>query len=261
MTFWRQFNTLMWVEARRSWVWAVALVGSLLFWAWGMNQVDLVDSAEQLGVRAIILVVACGIGAIVLCLMVGRIRSETRHGQYQVLLLTPPSGYVHVAARFLFAGITAIIYYVIVGGLAWWAIAQAHLQLDAGSVAQLVIACPLYGVAVGMIPVLAWTILLMVFISSYRIAGPGWIPGTVMILATPFLGRWIVEGIWRVSYRLPGWRLFEGLRTAIDTAAWEAEVEGFQGVFALPQEPLWIMLALSALMLAVAGRIWQEVEG
>lgn len=260
MTFWRQFGTLVWVEVRRSWVWAVALVGSLLFWAWGMNQVSLADRGEQLGVRALILLVACGIGAIVLCLMIGRIRSETRNGQYQVLLLTPPGGYVHVAARFLFASATAVLYYVVIGGLTWWAIAQAELHLDAGSVAQLVIACPLYAVAVGMMPVLAWTVLLMVFVSSYRISGSGWIPGTVMIIATPFLASWIVKWIWRISYRLPGWKLFEGLRAAIDTAAWEAEVEGFQGVFSLPQEPLWVMLALSALMLVAAGRIWQEVE-
>ena len=255
-----RFRTLLWLEARRSWVWAVGLIGSLMFWAWGMNQVSFADPGEQLGVRAVILLVACGIGALVLCLMIGRIRSETRHGQYQVLLLTPPSGYLHTLARFSFAGVVAIVYYIIIGGLAWWAIAQAGLRLDAGSAAQLMLVCPLYGVVLGILPALAWTLLLMVFVSSYRISGSGWVPGTVMILATPFLVSWIAEGIWRISYRLPSWRLFEGLRAAIDTAAWEAELEGFQGVFALPQEPLWVMLALSVVVLVVAGRIWQEVE-
>jgi len=256
-----RFRTLMWLEARRSWVWGVALIGSLAFWAWGMHQVSFVDPGEQLGVRAAILLVASGIGGLVLCLMIGRIRSETRHGQYQVLLLTPPSGYLHTLARFTFVGMVAVAYYITIGGLAWWAIAQAGLQLDAGSAAQLMLVCPLYGVGLAMLPALAWTLLLMVFVSSYRVSGPGWVPGTVMVLATPFLGSWISEGIWKVSYRLPSWRLFEGLRAAINTAAWEAEVEGFHGVFSLPQEPLWIMLAISAVMLAVAGRIWQEVEG
>lgn len=253
------FRTLLWLELRRNGVWAGALIGSLAFWAWGLFQVRMVDAAERLEVRAILLVIAAAIGALVLALMIGRIRSETRGGQFQVLLLTPPSGYVHIAARYAFALATAAVYYVAVAGLAWWTLAMAELPLDAGSIAQLVLAVPSYGLAVAVMPLLAWTLLLMVFISAYRVSGPGWIPGTVMVLGTPFALRWLIEGIVRVSYRLPGWHLFGELEGALRRAV---PSEGEFGIAAvLPQEPVWIMLAVTIALLAVAGRIWQEVEG
>lgn len=253
-------KTLLWLEFRRSGVWAAILVGSLAFWAWGLFQVRLVETAEQLEVRAILLVLAAAIGAVVLALMIGRIRSETRGGQFQVLLLTPPSGYVHIAARYGFALATAALYYVAIGGLAWWTIAMAGIPLGAGSVAQLTLAIPFYGLGVTVMPLLAWTLLLMVFIAAYRVSGPGWIPGTVMVLGTPFALRWLIEGIARVSYRLPGWHLFGDLEGAIGRAAEQSNGE-FDPIAVLPQEPLWIMLAVTIILLAIAGRIWQEVEG
>jgi hypothetical protein len=109
-------------------------------------------------------------------------------------------------------------------------------------------------------PLLAWTLLLMVFIAAYRVSGPGWIPGTVMVLGTPFALRWLIEGIARVSYRLPGWHLFGELEGAIGRAAQQSNGE-FDPIAVLPQEPLWIMLAVTIILLAIAGRIWQEVEG
>gem|GEM_PF-6484819 len=47
----------------------------------------------------------------------------------------------------------------------------------------------------------------------------------------------------------------------IDEAEIETEIViTSQGVL-VPQEPLWVMLGLSIVMLVIAGRIWQEVEG
>jgi hypothetical protein len=256
----RRFRTLLWLEYRRSGVWAIALVGSLAFWAWGLFQVGSVEPGRQLVVRVALLVIASAIGALVLALMIGRIRSETREGQYQVLLLTPPSGFVHVAARYTFAVGTGAIYYVIIGGLAWWVLRMAGLPIDPGSVAQLTLALPFYLLGVTVVPLLAWTLLLMVFISAYRVSGPGWIPGTVMILGTPFALRWLVEGIARVSGSLPTWGLLQELQVVVRQVVVEADA-GLGSVLALPQEPLWIMLAVTTILLAVAGRIWQEVEG
>jgi hypothetical protein len=257
----RRFGTLFWLEYRRSRVWAIGLIGSLAFWAWGLFQVRFVGAGEQFGVRMALLVIAAMIGALVLALMIGRIRSETRGGQYQVLLLTPPSGYVHVAARYAFAAATAVIYYVAIGGLAWWAIRMSGMPLDTGSVAQLTLAIPFYLLGVTVVPLLAWTLLLMIFISAYRVSGPGWIPGTVMVLGTPFALRWLVDGIVRVSGSLPTWGLFHRLQAAVNQATIEAAETDFQPIVALPQEPLWIMLAVAIGLLALAGRIWQEVEG
>ena len=259
----RGFKTLLWLEYRRSRVWAAALLGSLAFWFWGLNQVTVSDFTERAGIRVAIVSVAAAVGLVVLCFMIGRIRGETRRGQYQMLLLTPPSGYVHILARVLFALGTGIVYYVILGGLLWWVAARAGIHPDAGSVLQLLLAGPFYGIGAVVLPFLSWTVLLMVFSSAFRLAGPSWVPGIVMVAGTPFLFRWISDGIVRLSYSLTAWSMFGGFTRLIDRAEMEFETEVVitsQGAL-IPQEPLWIMLALSILMLAIAGRIWQEVEG
>jgi len=258
----RGFMTLLWLEYRRSRVWGVALIGSLAFWAWGLNQVNVRDIAEQLGIRAVLLGIAAALGGLVLSFMIGRIRSETRQGQYQILLLTPPAGYVHVAVRYVFALVVAVPYFTGIGGLVWWIVGQTGLSLDAGTVAQLVLVCPLYAIGALLIPLLSWTLLLMIFVSAYRISGSGWIPGTVMVLGSPFVLRWYSDWLIHISYTLPGWRLFEGVRALIASTTWGAEIDT-SGVTALvlPQEPLWGMFLLAVVMLVIAGRIWQEVEG
>ena len=254
----KRFKTLLWLEYRRSRVWAGALLGSLIFWWWGLLQVRLLDITETTGVRGGLLMVAASIGALVLCLMIGRIRSETRQGQYQVLLLSPPSGYMHILARFTFTSAIAAVYSIAIGVLFWWTLAQANIPLSGADISQLALGIPLYALAAILIPAMAWTLLLMVYISAYRVSGPGWIPGTVMILATPFLGEWLGRLFIRVSYSLPAWRLLADLERALETTYGEII---FESPAIIPQEPLWIMLALSAGMLLLAGRIWQEVEG
>ena len=259
------FKTLLWLEHRRSWIWAVSLLGSLAFWAWGIKQVRVMEVGERLGIRAGLLAMAAAIGTVVLCLMIGRIRAETRHGQYQVLLLTPPSGYAHIAVRYLYAAGVALAYFVTIGFLYWWIMALAGIHLDARTLLELTLAAPFYASSVTVLPLLAWTILLMVFISAYRISGPGWVPGTVMILGTPFAMRWLINGIVRISYSLPGWRLFANAPAALIERFGQPDTEEafqmsqiiYKGV---PVEPLLIMLALTGVLLAIAGRIWQEVE-
>ena len=251
------FKILFWLEYRRSGAWAIALIGSLAFWAWGLFQVRRIELAEQLGIRGMLVAMAAVVGAVVLALMIGRLRGETRGGQYQVLLLSPPSGHVHIAARYTFALVTAILYYVMIGGLACWTLWMSAVPLDAGSITQLTLAIPLYVLGVTVLPLLAWTLLLMVFTSAYRVSGPGWVPGTVMILGTLFALRWLIEGIVRVSYTLPGWRLLEGVQAGVLQTTMEADLEP---VATLPQEPLWIMLTLTLVLLVIASRIWREVE-
>lgn len=258
------FKTLFWLELRRSGVWALALIGSLAFWAWGLYQARGVEGGDPAEVHAILLAMAAAIGAIILALMVGRLRGETRGGQYQLLLLTPPSCAAHIAARFTFALATGTAYYIILGGFAWWSLRMMGTSVDAGSAAQLVLAIPLYGTAMVIAPLLAWTLLLMVFISAYRISGTGWIPGVVMVLGTPFALRWLFEGIGRVAYSLPAWPLLGRLTSA--STFLSATGDGsppkvvVDNVIQLPQEPVWIMLALTIVFLVVASRVWREVE-
>ena len=254
----KRFKTLLWLEYRRSRVWAGALLGSLIFWWWGLLQVRLLDITESMGVRGGLLAMAAAIGILVLCFMIGRIRSETRRGQYQVLLLSPPSGYMHVLARFTFTSAVAAVYSIAIGALFWWTLAQAKIPLSAADISQITLGLPLYTFAAILIPAMAWTLLLMVYISAYRVSGPSWIPGTVMILTTPFLGHWLGRLFMRVSYSLPAWRVLADMEKALETVYNEVI---FESQAIIPQEPVWIMLALSAGMLILAGRIWQEVEG
>ena len=60
---------------------------------------------------------------------------------------------------------------------------------------------------------------------------------------------------------LPGWHLFKGARTLIESTSSGMIFETTNSGVVLPQEPLWGMLVLSAIMLILAGRVWQEVEG
>ena len=256
----KEFRTLLWLECRRSRTWAAALLGSLVFWAWGMEQVTHAMPEEQLGIRAGLLCAAAITGLVVLAFMIGRFRSETRQGQYQILLLTPPSGYFHILARFTFALTIGLAYAVAIAGLLWWATGRAGLHLTSLDTAQLLLVCPLYGVGIVMAPLLAWTLLLMVLSSAYRISGTAWIPGTVMVAATPFVLRFLGERLGDVLYRLPGWRLFTGLDAALARIGIERSSEATHAGIVLPQEPLWGMLALAIVMLVLAGRIWQEVE-
>ena len=258
----KAFATLLWLEHRRSWVWTVSLLGSLAFWAWGIKQVQIADVAERLGIRCGLLGIAALLGPVVLCLMVGRIRSETRQGRYQVLLMTPPSGYTHVVARFAYAAAVALVYYIGIGMLYWWIAELAGIHFDARTLIELTLGVPAYALGVTIVPLLAWTALLMVFVSAYRISGQGWVPGTVMILGTPFLLRYLVDGITSISYSLPGWHVFANAPQALDPIRNRVDVMTSSQLvyYGVPIEPLLILLALTAVMLLAAGRIWQEVE-
>ena len=223
---------------------------------------------ERLGIRAGLLMAAATIGAVVLVMMIGRIRSETRKGQYQVLLMSPPSGYTHILARFTYAAGLAFAFYIAIGFMFWWILELAGISLDPRSLFELILAVPLYGMSVIVLPLLAYTLLLMVFISAYRISGPGWIPGVVMLLGTPFAIQWLGEWIIRISYTLPGWRVFENVPATVYERFTQGDIAmsfrstavsegGYPG---LPIEPMLVMLVVTAALLLIAGRIWQEVE-
>ena len=261
----RAFKTLLWLEYRRSWVWAVSLLASLAFWAWGIKQVLVFDIGERVGIRSGLLAVAAMIGVLVLAIMIGRIRGETRNGQYQVMVLSPPSGYIHILARFAFASLTATVYFVAIGFLYWWIAELAGIHFDARTLLELILGLPLYGMAVLVFPLLAWVLLLMVFVSSYRLAGSGWIPGVVMVLGSGIAFGKLWEGIVRISYAMPGWRIFRSAPDALIARFGpldpEVSTEVSQVIYeGIPFEPLIIMVAFTAVILLIAGRIWQEVE-
>ena len=265
----KKFFTLVWLEHRRNWLWSLPLMGSLLFWAWGIKQVLIMDVADRLGIRAGLLVGAMTIGTVILIMMIGRIRSETRRGQYQVLLMTPPSGYTHILARFSYAAGVAFAFFVAIGMLFWWIFELAGISFNVRSLFELIFALPFYGLSVAVLPILAYVLLLMVFVSAYRLTGTGWIPGVVMLVGTPVAMQWVVDWISNILWKLPSWRVFESVPAAVferfseaDVGlSWDETMGAAEGVFTgLPMEPMLVMLAITAILLVVAGRIWQEVE-
>jgi hypothetical protein len=86
-----------------------------------------------------------------------------------------------------------------------------------------------------------------------------------MVVGTPFALRWLVEGIARAAYSLPGWPILGSLGIS-EGAYMTASPDGHEpkmivdGIVHIPQEPLWIMLALTLVLLVIASRIWREVE-
>ena len=261
----KRFSTLVWLEHRRNWLWSLPLMGSLLFWAWGIKQVLIMNVEERFWIRSGLLMAAATIGTVLLVMMIGRIRSETRNGQYQVLLMSPPSGYTHILARFSYAAGIGCAYFIAIGFLFWWILELAGIRLDARSLFDLILAMPLYGMSIMVLPILAYTLLLMVFISAYRLSGAGWIPGSVMLLGTPILMQYI--GVWTSGwmYTLPGWHVFVNAPAALTASFGELDPESAMEVGnvlsqGLPLEPMLVMLAITAALLAIAGRIWQEVE-
>jgi len=263
----KKFGTLVWLEHRRNWLWSLPLMGSLLFWAWGIKQVLIMDVGERLGIRAGLLAGAMTIGTVILIMMIGRIRSETRNGQYQVLLMSPPSGYTHILARFTYAAGVAFAYFIAIGMMFWWIFELAGISFDVRSLFELIFALPFYGLSVAVLPILAYVLLLMVFVSAYRISGKGWIPGVVMLLGTPIAIQWVSDWIINILWKLPSWNVFERVPAAVFERFSQADIEatfmtatnegGYTGI---PIEPMLVMLALTAVLLLIAGRIWQEVE-
>jgi hypothetical protein len=265
----KKFFTLVWLEHRRNWLWSLPLMGSLLFWAWGIKQVRIMDVSQRLGIRAGLLMGAAMIGTVLLVMMIGRIRSETRNGQYQVLLMSPPSGYTHILARFTYAAGVGFAYFIAIGMMFWWIFELAGINFDTRSLFELILAMPLYGMSVMMLPILAYTLLLMVFVSAYRISGKGWVPGVAMLLGTPIAMQWLGQGIEKILWKLPSWNVFENVPAVVYERfaeadigfSWDATMGAAEGAYAgFPIEPMLVMLALTAVLLVIAGRIWQEVE-
>ena len=160
---------------------------------------------------------------------------------------------------------TEVRSFVTIGFLYWWIAELAGIHFDAVTLIELILGLPFFGMAMVVFPMLAWVLLLMVVVSSYRLAGSGWIPGTVMVFGSGVALGKLGEIMARVAYALPGWRIFRHALGAVverfgpidPDVSMEMSQVIYQG---LPIEPLLIMLAVTALMIFLAGRIWQEVE-
>lgn len=234
----RAFWTLVWLQLQNSTVLLLLLLGligigavSTLFTAIGSPY----SSSRDLSAQILSFLFIAGAG-IVMAWIVLECVLLTKDGHRQFLHCSPSSSYVHVLAPFAFFASVLLAFWLgmfLVGEAILWLTVRADLRLaDVGFI--------LYALVAGLFPAVAWVLLLREFISAFA---PGWsrVAAAFTYLAgSAALVSGLVWGVRTVIFRLPGWFGNAG--------------------FALPQEPFWVGLIATALLLLVAGKIRWEVE-
>ena len=260
----RGFRTLLWKEYRGSRGWAIGLVGSLGLWTWVVTMIRGEGIEDRLAMRSLIITVAFVVGVIVLSFMVGRLHGEIKRDEHHVLLLSPNPGYLHILSRLVFALFVGLIYSIGLGILVWWAFSHAGAQLDAISIVQLVVAFPAFGVVTLLMPTLAWVLLFVLFVSAYRLSRLGGVAAIVIFVGTPT--SLIYKGIIALDHNLPVWSVAPGITSFLKRLA-TIPSQGEESAFgmALPgvvhYGDIVGMFLLTGLMLFLAARLWEEMEG
>ena len=257
-------RTLLWKEYRSSRGWALGLIGSLGLWTWIVMMISNKGIEDRLALRSLVISVAIAVGVIVLSFMVGRLHAEIRRDEHRVLLLAPIPGYLHVLARLVFALVVGLVYAIGLGILVWWIFLQAGAHLDAASIVQLVAAFPAFGVVTLLMPTLAWVLLLVLFISAYRLSRLSWIPVIMICVGTPV--SLIYRGLMGLEHHLPGWVVAPGITGFFDRLAGvPSQGEGSGWMMVVPgivhYGDILGMLILTGLIVFLAGRLWEEMEG
>ncbi len=252
------FKTLLWREFRSSWGWAVGIIGSLAVWAWLAYMLSGALGRPDTVVASFLSLISIAfvIGMIVLAFMVGRLYGEIKREENRFLFLSPLSGYTHVIARLAFAAGIGWIYALGLGLLGWLTFVRAGAQLGIGDIVQLVLVSPTFIAVTLMMPTLAWVLLLVMFMSAYRLSRLGWLAVIAMGAGTPV--SLIYAGVNTLGHRLPVWHLAAGIAAALREF-------GVNGTVSVPNiihsGDVVGALLLTALLVFLAGRLWEEVEG
>lgn len=243
--------TLLWLELRKQTGWLMVLGGILvlsLVVVFRVRQEAIGQPLDKVGelfaAQFALFVLAAFAGFLLLLAALGLAgRAESW------LLLSVPSGLTHQLARFLFAGVVLWIFAEALAGLFWWGAGGFGLEVSLLGTLGLA----LYGVILGL-PLLALALLGQTLTLAYGLSRLGWLSGIATVLGVFALLGWLFELSARTVYSfLPVWP-FPALRfQGVDLLA-EVPVTG------LPSEPLLYALVITALVIVLAGRIWDEVE-
>ncbi|WP_276953761.1 hypothetical protein [Allomeiothermus silvanus] len=243
--------TLLWLELRKQTGWLMVLGGIL-----ALSVVVVIRVRQEAGGRSLnelgelfavqfgLFALAAFAGFLLLLIALGRAgRAESW------LLLSVPPGVTHQLARFFFAGAVLLVFAEVLAGLFWWGARGFGLEVGLlgtlGLALYLVILC---------LPLLALALLGQNLTLAYGLSRLGWLSGIATVLGVFALLGWLFELSARTVYSfLPVWP-FPALRfQGVDLLA-EVPVTG------LPSEPLLYALVITALVIVLAGRIWDEVE-
>lgn len=243
--------TLLWLELRKHTGWLMVLGGILALSLVVVLRVrqeaagrPFNDQGELFAVQFGLLFLAALMGFLLLLIALGRAaRAEIW------LLVSVPPGITHQLARFIFGATVLLVFAGVLAGLLWWG--SRGFGLEVSLLGMLGLA--LYLVILGL-PLLALALLGQNLTLAYGLSRLGWLSGIATALGVFALSGWLFELSARTIYSfLPVWP-FPALRFAGQDLLRAVPVSG------LPSEPLLYALVLTALVIGLAGRVWDEVE-
>lgn len=249
------FLTLLWLELRKLWAWALGLLALLLLIAWivyqvnhtQFNQTSGTDLPVALLINLTVLIMSAQFAWLMPLLLATGMLSESRRGQLELLLSSPAPGMLHVLARFTFAFLVLLLFASGLLGIAYAEVLRAGVAMSPS------IGLELYGYALGGAPALALAVFLGTLWTAYQPSGGGLL--AVVLGSAGLLSLWstLTAYLEPLLFRLSPWRIPPIRMNGVDVVT----ATGLPG---LPQEFFWLMLVLTILLLYLAGRIWGEVE-
>lgn len=239
--------TLLWLELRKLGPWTLILWATVVLWAMGFRSIALnvTRTDEQAEAFFIVITLAAMLGLASGFGFVHGTWRDVQTGRFTVLLGAPLNPLVLLLSRYAYAFFGIALYAL---GVLWvWWLGLTQAGADASFAPLLGIWA--YGLIAALAPVLASFFLLTALGAAYHLQGLSWLAGLVGMLGLGeiFLGDWIP----RSTQLLPS-----------IAVVWLAERPDSltMGPVELPQELLWLGLALALLFLFLTVRILHEVE-
>ncbi|RIH84362.1 hypothetical protein Mterra_02006 [Calidithermus terrae] len=234
--------TLLWLEFRKSQSFVMVLAGVLLLTAVGLARLtaNALNTPEEEAVVLFSLAAVIGGTLLVVALFISARQDGTG------LLLSVPGGLAHQVARFVYWGLLGAAFALTLAVLLW-----AYLDRTVPGMPGLgvVLTFVFYGLGLVWLPGVAYLLLAFSYVQSYQLSRLGWLAGLAAFLGFFGLADVLVEAGSKVAYRaLPPVTIsLQSLGSRLDDLR-------------LPLEPLLLSLALAAGLVALAGRVWDEVE-
>ena len=250
------FKTLLWREWRSAWGWAVGLIASLGGWTTIVISIQTGQPEDRFILRTLVLVAAGIVGMIILAFMAGRLHQEMKRGENRVLILSPVRGWVHIVTRLALPVGVGWAYLIGLGIIEWWAFGRLGAHLRTADVLQLALAYPSFIAIVFVLPSLAWVLLLVMFVSAFRLSRLGWLAAVAMFVGTPT--SLIYSGVNALDHHLPTWHFTAGVTAAMREFGMEGSIP-VPGI--VHSGDIVGAILLTMLLVFLAGRLWEEVEG
>ncbi len=196
-------------------------------------------------------------------LVLARALSGEAAGPLAFLLTSPRSGLAHVSARFVVALGTLAVYYAVLVGVSAWVAASVGIGFDA----WLPYAAWGYLMAAWVAPVVILGIVYGLLVAAYRPGRAGQLVAVAAVFGVFKAWNWLGEqAAARLSFLpqvpVPHLTIPREVAPILGMAPGEIDLQtSLQNVFSgVPTAPVFVGLAVTAALLWVAVRLWEEVE-